>query len=121
MSLAGNLASVVTQIGAAIKGVRTTIPTRIVTGDYTLTAADAGYEIQVNAATAALITVPAALGVGSVVLVRAIGTGQVTIAGAAGITLRTALTGKLRAQYSAVAVRLDSATVADVGGDLAAT
>lgn len=121
MSLAGNIAAVVTQIGAAIKGARTTVPTRTVTGDYALTAADAGYEVLVNAATAAQITVPPDFGVGSVALVRAVGTGQVTIAGASGVTLRTASTGKLRAQYSVAAVRLDSTAVAYVSGDLAST
>lgn len=72
---------------------------------YTLAATDGGKVVEVNFATAAVVTVPAnatvALPVGTVVVLRQLGAGAVSVAAAAGVTIRSA-GGALRlsAQYA---------------------
>lgn len=75
---------------------------------YTFAAADVCMIIEFTGASAATATVPAnatvAYGIGDVLSVFQYGTGQVSFAGASGVTLRPA-TVATRAQYSAVSIR----------------
>lgn len=74
-------------------------------GAYTLTIDDGGKVVEVNSATAVAVTVPTnatvAFPVGTVVTVRQLGAGAVSVAAAAGVTIRSA-GGALRlsAQYA---------------------
>lgn len=118
MSLASQISALATAIGAKIKTVATTIPATTVTGNYTLTDADAGTEVQVDSAVGVTVTV-GSMTAGKVVLVRQIGTGQVTIAGSTVVSY--AATTKLAGQRALAVVRIDSPTVAFVNGELAAS
>lgn len=86
---------------------------------YTLVAGDAGKVVELNVGTAANLTVPAGtFSDGQVVVVRAIGAGQVTLVGS-GVTLNSrggAL--KLYGQYSEATIAFRSASEANVSGDL---
>lgn len=76
----------------------------VVTVDHTLALVDAGYIVEVNKATAALVTVPphsdVAFPVGQQIELVAAGVGEVTIAAGAGVTVHTASTLIMRAQWS---------------------
>lgn len=79
------------------------------TADYTLVLADAGRVIDVNSSSNLTVTVPdnatAAFATGAQVVITRRGTGDVTIAGAGGVTLRSADSrAKIGKQYAAVAV-----------------
>lgn len=120
MSLASQISAAVSAIGAAIKASKTTIPAKSITADYTVSNADAGYELQVNSAVAVTITVPSSgVTFGNVVLVRQIGAGQVTISGAT--VKKYAATTKLAGQNALASVRFDSSTAVYVSGELAAS
>lgn len=105
---------------AALAVVQTTVPATPVTANYTLSNADAGTEVQVNSAVGVTVTVPATgITASSVVLVRQVGAGQVTIAGS---TVKSfAATTKLAGQNALAVVRIDSSTAAYVSGELAAS
>lgn len=105
---------------AALAAVQSTVPVTSVAGNYTLSNADAGTEVQVNSAVAVTVTVPASgVTYSSVVLVRQVGTGQVTISGT---TVKSfAATTKLAGQNALAVVRIDSSTAAYVNGELAAS
>lgn len=90
---------------------------------YTLTAADAGKTIEMTGTAAATVTIPAdtsaALAVGTVVHVVRAGTGTVTIAGAAGVTLQgPSSTMQAENQFSELRLRKRAANTWAVGGDL---
>ena len=93
------------------------------TATYTATLTDRGTLIEMNAASGVNFTVPpnssVAFDVGTVMEICQYGTGQVTVAPGAGVTLRTA-TGTLttRAQYSVVSVRKRATDEWVVSGDL---
>jgi len=74
-----------------------------VTTGYTLALTDIGKVVEMNDASARTITVPAssvvAFAVGSVIDIVQYGAGQVTIAAASGVTLRSAAGLKIAAQY----------------------
>jgi hypothetical protein len=79
------------------------------TANYTLVLADAGKIIEVNSASNLTVTVPtdstAAFAVGATVAVSRRGAGDVTIAGASGVTLRSADSkAKIGKQFAAVAL-----------------
>lgn len=97
-----------------------TIAAVAVTGSYTLSNSDAGKEVQVNSAVAVTVTVPSTgVTFGSVVLVRQVGAGQVTISGS---TVKSyAATTKLAGQNALASVRFDSSTSVYVSGELAAS
>ena len=90
---------------------------------YTLVAADLGKVVQTTSASAVTVTVPpnssVAFAVGTVVEVARMGTGSVTIAQGAGVTIRTPLTLALRAQYSTATLRKIAADEWIIAGDLA--
>ena len=75
-----------------------------VSADYTLALADAGRLVTVTSSSAITITVPAnatvAVPVGTRIDIARLGSGAVTIAGAAGVTVNATPGLKLRAQYS---------------------
>jgi len=81
---------------------------------YTFVLADAGTEVDGNRATAQTFTVPpnssVAFPLGTVISVRQLGAGQITIAAGAGVTLLTANAAVTRAQYSLVTITQDLAT-----------
>lgn len=76
---------------------------------YTLTTADAGKAVQSTGSSAFTLTVPAnasqAFAIGDMVLVAQIGTGQITLTAAGGVTLRTASSLTTRAQWSEISIR----------------
>ncbi len=86
------------------------IPTNLQTSSYTLVLGDAGRAIDVNSASSSTVTVPpntsVAFPTGTVIEVCRYGTGAVTIAAGAGVTLRSrgSLT-SIGAQYSSASLR----------------
>ena len=76
------------------------------TASYTLAASDEGRCVQMSSGSATTLTVPSnasvAFPVGTVVWVRRLGAGGVTVAGAVGVNVRTAASLTLGAQYSTV-------------------
>jgi len=85
------------------------------TADYTLVLADAGRVIEFNSASNLTLTVPTnasvAFATGATVVVTRRGAGEVTVAGASGVTLRSdASKSKIRSQYTA-------ATLIKIGSD----
>lgn len=89
---------------------------------YTLVLGDAGDMVTLDNGSAITLTVPAnstvAYPIGSVVYLMQLGAGQVTVAAAGGVTLRTASTLLLRAQYSTAALVKIATDTWAVTGDL---
>ncbi len=104
--------------------VSTTFEANTQTVAYTIVLTDATKIIHVNSASAVSVTIPAnattAFPVGSWLEVYQQGTGQVSIAGAAGVTLRSrgGLLG-LAGQYAEVRLRKSAADIWVISGDLA--
>ena len=93
------------------------------TADYTLGLGDASSSIGVDSGTAKNLTVPlnssVAFPVGTVIEVRQVGAGQVTIVATGGVTLRSAGAAlKLRAQYAAASLLKVATDTWSVQGDL---
>ncbi len=109
-------------LGLARRGDGLTVPAVTKSGDHTLTVLDTGVAIEFTGSSPATLTVPAnsttAIPVGTVVEVVQYGTGQVTVAAAGGVTLRTPASLTTRARYSAVSLRKRAADEWVVGGDL---
>lgn len=84
-----------------------TMTANTVTDNYTLVLTDAGKVVEMNAATAKQITVPAnadvGFGIGTVVEVYQMGAGTLTIAGDTGVTVRNA--GDLAGPYATASLR----------------
>lgn len=98
---------------------------RVVTGTaYTLTPEDAGRIIEFSAATAVTVTIPtntvAAFSLGSFVDLVQTGDGQITVAGATGVTLQSPSLMTTRARYSTIRVTQRSVDVWLLSGDLTA-
>jgi len=97
------------------------------TGNYTLALNDEQALIAVNAGTAATVTIPPNSTVpfpqGSRIFIAQAGTGQVTVAGGAGVTLRTppGRAATTRGQFSIVEVRQAATNTWYLGGDLTRT
>lgn len=93
------------------------------TAAYTLSLSDAGKYIRVNSASNISLTVPlnatAAFPTGTVIQVRQVGAGQVTIVATGGVTLNSAETLKLRKAGSTVSLIKVATDEWDVTGDLA--
>lgn len=102
--------------------VDTTIPGTTKTANYTLVMSDAGQVIEMNSASVLTLTVPAnasvAFPVGTVVEVCQLGTGQVTVAAAAGVTIRTSSSLTTRTQYSCASIRKRATDEWVLSGDL---
>ncbi|QXO14417.1 hypothetical protein SEA_FUGAX_39 [Gordonia phage Fugax] len=94
------------------------------TGAYTLVTTDANKAVEVTSAAAVNVTIPtnASVGfpIGTVIEVDQMGAGKVTIVGASGVTVQSAVaTPTSRAQYSALVLRKRAADLWLVTGDLA--
>jgi hypothetical protein len=91
-------------------GLNETIPLNTQTGTtYTLVAGDAGDLVTLNNAAAITLTVPlnssVAFATGTQITIAQLGAGQVTVAGAAGVTVSASDSStKLRTQYSAATI-----------------
>jgi len=85
---------------------RVTVTTQ--TGDYTLSAGDAGDIVEMDKATGVTVTVPpygsVPFPVGTWVQVVQVGAGQVTVQAGAGVTVRTAETLLLAGQWASAAL-----------------
>lgn len=116
-----------TEVAAITKDgvVGATIPANLQTAAYTLVLADLGKVVELNSASAVTLTVPSnasvAFAIGTVIEVCQIGAGQVTIAAAGGVTLRSP-SGKLKiaGQYSSASLRKRATNEWVVAGDLSA-
>lgn len=99
-----------------------TVTPNLKASSYTLTIDDAGLSVEFTGSSAATVTVPAnadvSYPVGTVVEVLQYGTGQVTVAAAGGVTLRTASSLTTRAQYSSVSLRKRAVNEWIISGDL---
>lgn len=102
--------------------VATTVPANTQTASYTLVLSDAGGSVDMNGAGPLTLTVPTnatvAFPVGTVLYVGQLGAGQVTIAPAAGVTIRTSSSYTTRAQYSTVMLRKIATNEWVLNGDL---
>lgn len=91
---------------------------------YTLVAADDGKVLEVSNASAITVTVPlnssVAFTVGTQILVLQTGAGQITLAGAAGVTVNATPGLKLRAQYSSATLIKRATDTWVAVGDLSA-
>lgn len=107
------------EIGAAAAASALGVPVTSKTAAYTLVAGDAGTIVEVNAASAVNVTVPASVfAAGQIVEVCQYGAGQVTIVAGSGVTLRNAGGLKISAQYGSASIRFRSATEAVVSGSM---
>lgn len=92
------------------------------TASHSLTTADAGTYVRMNAASPNNLTVPTnasqAIPVGSVIQLRQVGAGQTTIVAASGVTVNTAETLKLRKQGSTASLIKVGTDEWDLTGDL---
>lgn len=100
-----------------------TLASSTVSAGYTLMLTDATTAVESTSASAITITVPSnasvAFPLGTIIEVLQYGAGQVTLVGAAGVTLRTASTLKTRAQFSTASIRQRAANEWVVSGDVA--
>ena len=91
------------------------------TSSYTFALSDGGTEVDYNAASAGTFTIPTnasvAFPVGTVISCRQMGTGQLTIAAASGVTLNTANAFNTRVQYSLISITQAATNVWCVDGD----
>ena len=89
--------------------------------DYTLVLGDANTEVEGTKATAQTITVPpnadVAFPVGTIINVRQMGAGQITVAAGAGVTLRAPRGAKTGVQYATVSLVKRATNEWVVGGD----
>lgn len=99
------------------------VSTNTQAGSYTLALSDLGAVIEINSSSATTITIPAnasvAFPVGAMIGFRQYGTAQITIAGAAGVTLRSrggAL--KTAGQYSEGSITKRAADEWIISGDM---
>jgi hypothetical protein len=90
---------------------------KVVTANYTLSAADEGYMIYVNSATAVTVTAPASLPAGFIAEIYQEGAGQVTVVGGAGNTLRSANGFKTRVRHSAIGISYQTTSLSNIVGD----
>lgn len=91
---------------------------------YTLAASDQNKAVECNNASSITVTVPlnssVAFPIGSIVEIMQLGAGQITIAGASGVTIQCASVNlKTRAQYSIITLRKRDTDTWVLGGDLA--
>ena len=89
---------------------------------YSLTLADSGEVVEVSSAENLVVTVPSNSAVqfplGTVILISQYGTGQVTVAPAAGVTIRTATSLTTRVRYSEMSLRKRATDEWVASGDL---
>lgn len=100
----------------------TQVATSFQNADYTLALSDAGTVVEMGSSNPITLTVPAnasvAFPVNTVIELTQTGTGQLTIAAAVGVTLRTPASLTTRAQYSSIGLRKRSTDIWIVSGDL---
>ena len=100
----------------------TTMPHTTKTSSYTLVLADAGTLVETNSASATTITVPpnssVAFPIDTVIAFSQYGSGQLTIAQGAGVTIRTASSLTARTQYSEISIRKRATDEWIISGDM---
>jgi hypothetical protein len=108
------------------EGLKAPLATPVVaetTAARTLALSDANNIVRCTYASAVTVTVPAsasvAFAVGTTILVRQVGAGQVTLAAASGVTLNTSTTLKTRRQHATIALTKIGADEWDVAGERA--
>ena len=88
---------------------------------YTLALTDANTEVEATSGSAVTVTIPTnasvAFPVGTIINIRQMGAGQVTVAAAGGVTLDLPLGAKTRAQYSTVSLVKRATNEWVLGGD----
>ena len=98
------------------------VVTNLRASSYTLVLSDASKVIEMNVATANVLTIPpnssVPLPIGTVIGVEQIGSGQTTIAPGSGVTLRNANGLKLTRQYAVCSLRKRATDEWVVAGDL---
>lgn len=90
---------------------------KVITANYTLTAADEGHLIYVNSTSAVTVTAPANLPPGFIAEIYQENTGQVTVVGGAGNTLRSAAGFKTRVRHSAIGISYQTTSLSNIVGD----
>lgn len=89
-------------------------------GNYTLQATDVGTVVEGTSALAQTFTIPQGLPVGSVIEIFQYGAGQITVAAASGVTLRSDGSHvNTAAQYATIGLRIRAANECVLSGDLA--
>jgi hypothetical protein len=110
------------QNGTATGGSGTTVPKNTQTVNYTLVLSDAGSCVELNSASAITLTIPTnasvAFPVDTVLEIYQMGLGQVTIAPASGVVIRTPASLTTRAQYSTLTLRQRATNEWVLSGDL---
>lgn len=98
------------------------VPSSVQTASYTLALTDIGAVVEFSSASAVTCTVPlhsnVAFAVGSVIEICQTGTGQITIAPSAGVTLFTPSSLTTRTQYSTLSLRQTTQDTWILSGDL---
>lgn len=109
--------------GTAITTAIALAPPRVVPGATTLLGADAGNAVEVDASGPSVVTIPPASTVpwtiGTIIEIMRRGPGVTSVSPGAGVTLRTATSTLLRAQWSTCTLRYASADEWILAGDLA--
>jgi hypothetical protein len=89
---------------------------------YTVVAGDANTEIEFTAATGITVTIPnngtTPFVIGTVINLRAMGLGQLVVAGAGGVSVFTPASAGTRVQYSTISATKDGTNQWVLGGDL---
>lgn len=99
------------------------ISSSIQSSSYTLVRADAGTVVETNSAASITLTVPnntsVAYPVGTFIEVMQVGTGTVSVAGAAGVTIHSPASQTTRTQWSSIGLRKRFTNTWILSGDLA--
>lgn len=116
------MSSTTSPIQQWVQSVVSSITPSAQTTSYTFVLGDAGTRVRYNAAGAGTFTIPTnasvAFPVGTIIYFRQIGAGQLTIAGAGGVTVNTATSLTTRVQNSGGAIVQEAANVWFVDGDM---
>lgn len=110
----------------AVKSELTQVTANVQTSDYTLVLTDAGKVIEMNSATAVILTIPTnvsvAFATGTIIEICQISAGQVTVSAAGGVTIRNSgATAKTRIQWSTLSIRKRATDEWVLNGDVAAS
>lgn len=99
------------------------VSTSVKTGNYTLGLQDAGTVVEVNSSSPATVTIPnnsaTAFPDGTIIELVQSGTGTLTVAGASGVTIRTAANNSARTRWSTLGIRKRSSNDWILSGDMA--
>lgn len=87
------------------------------TAAYTVSANDIGSVIIINSASTTVVTVPSTLASGFFCQIIQKGTGQVSVVGASGVTINSALGLKTRTQNSSIGLLMETSAIGYLSGD----